>query len=96
MTLAAGVRLGPYEIRELLGAGGMAEVYRAHDPRLGRDVAVKVVLTEGTPDPERVRRFEHEARAVAALSHPNVLTVYDVGGLRDGLTSCSSSSRARA
>ena len=80
MTLAAGVRLGPYEIRELLGVGGMAEVYRAHDPRLGRDVAVKVVFTEGTPDLERVRRFEQEARAVAALSHPNVLTVYDVGG----------------
>jgi WD40 repeat protein len=79
MTLAAGVRLGPYEIRELLGTGGMAEVYRAHDPRLGRDVAVKMVLTEGTPDPERLRRFEREARAVAALSHPNVLTVYDVG-----------------
>ena len=79
MPLAAGVRLGPYEVGELLGAGGMAEVYRAHDPRLGRDVAVKVVLTDGEPTPERLRAFEDEARAVAALSHPNVLTVYDVG-----------------
>ena len=79
MTLAAGVRLGPYEVGELLGAGGMAEVYRAHDPRLRRDVAIKVVLTDGAPDAGRLRRFEDEARAVAALSHPNVLTVFDVG-----------------
>ncbi len=79
MPLAAGVRLGPYEVGELLGAGGMAEVYRAHDPRLGRDVAIKVVLTDGAPAPDRLRRFEDEARAVAALSHPNVLTVFDVG-----------------
>lgn len=79
MPLAAGVRLGPYEVGDLLGAGGMAEVYRAHDPRLGRDVAVKIVLTDGVPAPDRLRRFEDEARAVAALSHPNVLTVFDVG-----------------
>jgi hypothetical protein len=79
MPLAAGVRLGPYEVGELLGAGGMAEVYRAHDPRLGRDVAVKIVLTDGEPAPDRLRRFEEEARTVAALSHPNVLTVFDVG-----------------
>ena len=79
MPLAAGVRLGPYEVGELLGAGGMAEVYRAHDPRLGRDVAIKVVLTDGEPAPDRLRAFEDEARAVAALSHPNVLSVFDVG-----------------
>ena len=83
MPLAAGVRLGPYEIAELLGAGGMAEVYRAHDPRLARDVAIKVVLTDGDLAPDRLRRFEDEARAVAALSHPNVLTVFDVGA-REG------------
>ncbi len=79
MPLAASTRLGRYEIVDLLGAGGMGEVYRARDPQLGRDVAVKVIQTEGTPSPERLRRFEVEARAVARLSHPNVLTVFDVG-----------------
>ncbi len=79
MSLDAGTRLGPYEIRERLGAGGMGEVYRAHDPRLGRDVALKVILTEGEPSAERLKRFEDEARAVARLSHPNVLSVFDVG-----------------
>jgi hypothetical protein len=79
VVLAAGTRLGPYELSELLGAGGMGEVYRARDPRLGRDVAVKVIPTEGEPSGERLRRFEAEARAVAALSHPNVLAVFDVG-----------------
>ena len=70
---------GPTRSGSCSGAGGMGEVYRAHDPRLGRDVAIKVVLTDGAPAPERLRRFEDEARAVAALSHPNVLTVHDVG-----------------
>src|SRR5512137_1972974 len=79
MALAAGVRLGPYEILDLVGAGGMGEVYRARDPRLGRDVAVKVLPAEVGADPERLRRFEQEARAVAALNHPNILTVFDVG-----------------
>ncbi len=79
MAVAAGSRLGPYEIVERLGAGGMAEVYRAHDSRLGRDVAVKVVLTETAADEERLRQFEREARAIAALSHPAVTTVFDVG-----------------
>jgi WD40 repeat protein len=79
MPLAAGQRLGPYEILELVGAGGMGEVYRARDPRLGRDVAVKVLPAEMGADPERLRRFEQEARAVAALNHPNILTVFDVG-----------------
>jgi len=79
MTLSAGTRLGPYEVLGLLGAGGMGEVYRARDPRLGREVAVKVLSGDVASDPERLARFEREARAVAALSHPNVLTVFDVG-----------------
>ncbi len=79
MSLDSGSRLGPYEVLGLLGAGGMGEVYRAHDPRLGRDVALKVILTEGEPSAERLKRFEDEARAVARLSHPNVLSVFDVG-----------------
>jgi serine/threonine protein kinase len=79
MTLPAGARLGPYEILDLVGAGGMGEVYRARDPRLGRDVAIKVLPDEVGAGPERLRRFEQEARAVAALSHPNILTVFDVG-----------------
>jgi eukaryotic-like serine/threonine-protein kinase len=79
MPLERGSRLGPYEIVAPLGAGGMGVVYRARDTRLGRDVAVKVLTGESGADPERLRRFEHEARAVAALSHPNVLALYDVG-----------------
>ncbi|MCJ7441619.1 MAG: serine/threonine protein kinase, partial [Thermoanaerobaculaceae bacterium] len=77
--LTTGARLGPYEIVALVGAGGMGEVYRARDPRLGREVAIKVLPAEFASDPERLRRFELEAHAVAALSHPNVLAVYDVG-----------------
>jgi Tol biopolymer transport system component len=79
VSLTPGTHLGPYEIVEPLGAGGMGEVYRARDPRLGRDVAVKLVTTDGTPSPDRLRRFETEARAAAQLSHPNVVTVFDVG-----------------
>jgi serine/threonine protein kinase/Tol biopolymer transport system component len=79
MTLAAGARLGPYEIVGAIGAGGMGEVYRARDTRLGRDVAVKVLPASFASDPERLRRFELEARAVAALNHPNILAVYDIG-----------------
>ena len=74
-----GTRLGPYEIVALLGAGGMGEVYRARDTRLGRDVAIKVLPAKLASDPDRLRRFEQEARAVAALNHPNILAVYDVG-----------------
>jgi len=74
-----GSRLGPYEIVAPIGAGGMGEVYRARDTRLGRDVAIKVLPPEFADDPERLRRFEQEARAVAALSHPNVLALFDVG-----------------
>ncbi len=79
MTLAAGTRLGPYEIVAPIGAGGMGEVYRAGDTRLGRDVAIKVLPAEFAADPERLKRFEREARATAALSHPNILAVHDVG-----------------
>lgn len=79
MTLANGTHLGPYEIQSLLGAGGMGEVYRAHDPRLGRDVALKVLPPSFAADPDRLRRFEQEARAVAALSHPHIVALYDTG-----------------
>jgi serine/threonine protein kinase len=79
LTLTAGTRLGPYEIVGAIGAGGMGEVYRARDPRLGRDVAVKVLFPSLAADRDRLDRFEREARAVAALSHPNVLAIYDVG-----------------
>src|SRR5512141_2762744 len=77
--LPAGRCLGPYRIVSLAGSGGMGEVYRAHDPRLGRQVAVKVVRGEQVEGDARLQRFEREARAAAALNHPNVLTVYDVG-----------------
>jgi Tol biopolymer transport system component len=77
--LAAGARLGPYEVLGLLGAGGMGEVYRARDTRLGRAVAVKVLTASVAEDEGRRRRFEEEARAAGALNHPNVLAVYDVG-----------------
>lgn len=79
MTLSTGTRLGPYEVRAALGQGGMGEVYRARDQRLGRDVAIKVLPAAFTADRDRLRRFEQEARACAALSHPNILTVYDIG-----------------
>ncbi|MGA8072317.1 MAG: protein kinase, partial [Candidatus Acidiferrales bacterium] len=79
MTLAAGTKLGPYEIQSLLGAGGMGEVYRARDTRLQRDVAIKILPNTLAPDAGTLRRFEQEARAVAALNHPNLLTVFDVG-----------------
>jgi serine/threonine protein kinase len=79
MTVCAGSRLGPYEILALLGAGGMGEVYRARDTRLGRDVAIKVLPAGFATDPERLGRFEQEARAVAALDHPNILAIHDAG-----------------
>ena len=81
MPLTSGVHLGPYEIYSLLGAGGMGDVYRGRDPRLGRDVAIKVLPSNASSDPGRLQRFEQEARAAAALNHPNILAVYDVGVL---------------
>jgi serine/threonine protein kinase len=79
VALAPGTRLGPYEIVSALGAGGMGEVYRARDPRLGRNVAIKVLPTAFSADVDRLRRFEQEARAAAALNHPNILAVHDIG-----------------
>ncbi|HTO75344.1 MAG TPA: protein kinase [Thermoanaerobaculia bacterium] len=79
MTIAAGSRLGPYEILAPIGAGGMGEVYRAKDPRLGRDVAIKVLPASFSADPDRLRRFEQEARAAGILNHPNITAVYDIG-----------------
>jgi serine/threonine protein kinase len=79
MTLTAAMRLGPYEIVAPLGRGGMGEVYRARDTRLGRDVAIKVLPASVETDPDRRARFEREAKAVASLSHPNILAIFDVG-----------------
>src|SRR4029077_18852152 len=79
MALAAGSRLGPYEIVGHLGAGGMGIVYRARDPRLDREVAIKVLPDDVVRDPERLSRFEREARAAGALDHPNVIAVHDLG-----------------
>ena len=79
MSLSSGSRLGPYEILSPLGAGGMGEVYRARDPRLGREVAIKVLPSSFSSDPDRLRRFEQEARAASALNHPNIITIHDIG-----------------
>jgi len=79
MTLVPGSRFGSYEIIAPLGAGGMGEVYRARDARLGRDVAIKIIGVDAAADPDRVRRFQQEARAAGQLSHPNVLVVHDIG-----------------
>ncbi len=79
MSLPAGTRLGPYEIVSFVAAGGMGEVYRARDMRLKRSVAVKILPASFASDPERLRRFEQEARAVAALNHPNILAIHDIG-----------------
>ena len=79
VSLTPGVLLGPYEIVSALGAGGMGEVYKARDPRLGRDVAIKVLPAEFSADADRLRRFEQEARAIAALNHPHICQIHDVG-----------------
>ncbi|MEA2817931.1 MAG: hypothetical protein QOI93_5825, partial [Rhodospirillaceae bacterium] len=79
MPLASGTKLGPYEVQSPLGAGGMGEVYRARDTRLGRDVALKILPESLARDNDRLHRFEQEARAVAALNHPNILAVFDIG-----------------
>src|SRR6187397_1369721 len=77
--LKPGTRLGAYEILSLLGAGGMGEVYRARDPRLRREVAVKVLAAGVATDTDRLRRFEQEAQAAGQLNHPNILVVHDIG-----------------
>jgi Tol biopolymer transport system component len=79
MTVASGSRLGPYEVISPLGAGGMGEVYKAKDPRLGREVAIKVLPASFSQDADRLRRFEQEARAAGVLNHPNITAVYDIG-----------------
>ena len=81
MPLSAGTRLGPYEISAPIGAGGMGEVYKARDTRLGRDVAIKVRPAAFASDTDRLQRFEQEARAAGALNHPNILTIHDVGSV---------------
>ena len=79
MPISQGQKIGPYEVLSSLGAGGMGEVYRAHDPRFGRDVAVKVLPSSFASNADRMQRFEQEARAAGVLNHPNILSVYDVG-----------------
>src|SRR6202035_3983140 len=79
MPLAPGVRLGPYEVLSPLGAGGMGEVYRARDTRLGRDVAIKVLPERLSTNPDVRKRLEHEARTISKLSHPNICTLHDIG-----------------
>src|SRR5262245_4062907 len=79
MALSPGSRLGPYEILSPIGAGGMGEVYRARDPRLGREVAIKVLPASLSSDADRLRRFEQEAKAAGVLNHPNITAVYDIG-----------------
>src|SRR5579871_2314024 len=85
MSLTPGTRLGPYEILAIIGAGGMGEVYRARDGRLKREVAVKILPLAAATDASRRQRFEFEARTVAALNHPNIVAIYDVGA-EDGVS----------
>lgn len=79
MTLSSGKRLGVYEISTLLGIGGMGEVYRAHDTKLGRDVAIKILPLQFSSDAVRLSRFEKEARSASALNHPNIITIHEIG-----------------
>src|SRR3954467_9445675 len=79
MTVSPGIRLGPYEIMSAIGAGGMGEVYRARDTRLERTVAIKILPSAVASDPALRERFDREARAVAALNHPHICALYDIG-----------------
>jgi len=84
MALPAGTKLGPYEIQSPLGAGGMGEVYRGRDTRLDRTVAVKVLTSHLSDNPELKQRFEREAKAISSLNHPNICTLHDIGS-QDGV-----------
>jgi serine/threonine protein kinase len=88
MSIAIGAQLGSYEVRSLLGTGGMGEVYRAHDTKLGRDVAIKVLPDAWASDPDRLARFEREAKLLASLNHPHIAALY-------GMEDAGSGSRAR-
>src|ERR1700746_3015708 len=79
MPIAVGQKIGPYELVGQIGAGGMGVVYKARDPRLGREVAIKVLPASFSADADRLQRFAQEARAAAALSHPNILSIFDIG-----------------
>src|ERR1700689_1958295 len=79
MALTFGSKVGPYENQSPLGAGGMGEVYRARDARLNREVAIKILPASLSSDPDRLQRFAQESRAAAALNHPNILSIYDIG-----------------
>ncbi len=84
MTLTSGTRLGPYEVLAPIGAGGMGEVYRARDTRLDRTVAVKILPSHLSENPEARQRFDREARTISSVNHPNICTLYDVGH-QDGI-----------
>src|SRR6202167_4170029 len=84
MPLAPGAKLGPYQIKALLGSGGMGEVYRARDTRLGRDVAIKVLPDHLSTDPDLKQRMEREAKAISSLNHPYICTLHDIGS-QDGV-----------
>ena len=79
MNLTRGTHLGPYEVIEAIGAGGMGEVYRARDPRIARDVAIKILPAIFASSPDRLARFEREAKTTGSLNHPNLLVVFDFG-----------------
>jgi serine/threonine protein kinase len=95
MPLPPGARLGPYEIVAALGAGGMGEVYRARDPRLRRDIAVKVLPEAVASSPDRLARFEREARTVASLNHPNIVVVHSIEELSTPVARRLATDRAR-
>src|SRR3981189_2162170 len=86
MTLPTGARLGPYEILARLGAGGVGGVYRARDPRLHRELAIKVLPAFIAQDADFLARFQFEARAASALNHPNIVTIHDIGSSDDGVS----------
>jgi len=94
MPLEPGTRLGPYEIVGPIGAGGMGEVYRAKDTRLDRDVAIKVLPAQSVGDAQAESRFDREARAIAALNHPHICALFDIGRLRVDDASASAAASA--